>query len=115
MDLKINKIWEMNDDLQTPVFGRMATKHKYTEIYSNKIVEEGISDEAYMLRAKTFYKIQLPHIPQGMHIVLDDDLVQSGLIYNYNPMTYMLFVYNASMDHIFIIKDAVIGEAIDDG
>lgn len=112
MDLKINRLFEMDDDLNNPVVGRPVIKHRYTEIYPSKIVEEGIADEAYIIRAKTFYEIQLPHIPMGMVVVLYDEISRCGLVYHYNPETYALFVYNASSSNIFILKDAVIGEAI---
>lgn len=113
MNVKIKKLFELADDLQTILFGSPFVNLNYTEIYPTKTHVNGIETNVFTIRAKTFYEIELTHIPPNVDFILDPILSASGIIYNFNPLTKQLFLYNCTENVIFIDKDAVIGDIND--
>lgn len=113
MSMTIERIYELSDDLQTLLVGDKPQKIIYTEIYPEKTIVDGIPSNAFVLRAKSFYKVQLSESYSNKNFVLDSKLSACGLIYNYNQITDQLFIYNCTKNVIYIDKDYSIGSVYD--
>lgn len=113
MDIKIKRLYELVDDLQTLIIGDLPFNPDYTEIYARKIVDKGISRKAFVIRAQTFYEVVLSHIPGDVDFILSPKLSRAGIICNYNKQTKQLFLYNCTQNQIYIEENESIGVTFD--
>lgn len=113
MDVTIKMLYEMDDDLKTIMIDDISIEPNYNEIYDREVVVDGLSRQAFVIRAKTFYKVLLSHVPQGYDFILSSKLSISGIICNYNRQTQQLFLYNCTQNQIYIEKDEPIGCVFD--
>ena len=113
MDVTIKMLYEMDDDLRTIMIDDISVEPIYNEIYAREVVVDGLSRQAFTIRAKTFYEVSLSHIPRGYNFILSPKLSMSGIICNYNRKTQQLFIYNCTQNQIYIEKDEPIGCVFD--
>lgn len=114
MNTKINRMYELTDDYQDCMFKHNSRTVRYAECYCKKIFVNGFEYNAFVIEGQSFYDIELTHVPREYnHFVLDIGLSMIGLIYNYNPVTKQLFIYNTTQNNIYIQKDDIIGEFYD--
>lgn len=113
MNITIKKLLELPDDWQTLLVADHPCDVHFTEVYARKVVYNSLSFTAFTIRAKTFYKVILSHIPKGKDFVLSSKISQMGILYNYNSETKELFLYNCTQNQIYIEEDENIGVVVD--
>ena len=115
MSVKIKRMYQLVDDYLDFLYQSQDMQQtKYVECYPKKTFLEGLEYNVFIIEGRSFYEIELSHIPAEHNcFILDIGLSMAGIIYNYNPRKRRLFIYNATQNNIYIWKDDIIGECYD--
>ena len=114
MKLTVNKVYEVEDDFQTIFIARsnihVRPKHKQLKL-SSRTINEVHYEDLYILEPKKFYCIEFneqreSYLSMAVHEILNE----CGLIYDYSVKN-RVFVYNATMNIVYIQQGAELGEA----
>lgn len=114
MKVSIKRLFQLSDDLQEILIGVKIFEPIYVESYPHKVVLSGIEHEVFELLPKSFYNITLSHAPSNCkNFSLLPEVLQTGLLCNYDPEKREVYVYNCTENTIYIKKDAWIGDFYD--
>lgn len=114
MKVSIKRLFQLSDDLQEILIGVGIFEPRYEESYAHKVVLSGIEHEVFELLPKSFYNVVLSHTPGDCkNFSLLPEVLQTGLLCNYDPETREVYVYNCTENTIYIKKEAWIGDFYD--
>ena len=111
--VKIKRLYERTDDNYDILIGEPRPFYEYTEVNVSKQVINGFEESVYIIMPKAFYRIVPTHIPKDMSFSLNEELLISGILCNYNKERQEIFLYNCTHNHIYIKEDTHIGVTYD--